>query len=200
MPFNALRVLYKSPSREIHSSVKFSAPHLLRCQWHHRVYSHIRFRSSWSMSGHLEQIAILRDVTHVSTFYISLKSLSLSLIDRKSALTKYDVLEIQTLTKRKVFALQRELYYRSFPIVIVATCPARRLARLMRDFNAKTGAHCGRGRVLEWSGELQKPGEKKGERKEQECNRRLTAADRRPVTRSCGSSSCAAASMHSCVR
>lgn len=68
---------------------------------------------------------------------ISLKSLSLSLIDRKSALTKYDVVEIQTLTKRKVFALQRELYYRSFPIVNVATCPARRLARLMRDFNAK---------------------------------------------------------------
>lgn len=39
------------------------------------------------------------------------------------------------------------------------------LARLMRDFNAKR-EHCGRGRVLEGSGELQKPGEKKEERKE----------------------------------
>jgi len=47
---------------------------------------------------------------------------------------------------------------------------------------------------------LQKPGEKKGERKEQESNRRLTAADRRPVIRSCGSSSYAAASMHSRIR
>lgn len=54
--------------------------------------------------------------------------------------------------------------------------------------------------ILECSGELQKSGGKKGERKEQEYNRRLTAADRRPIIRSCGSSSCAAASMHSCIR